>query len=63
MLRSSKKDERVLILCVLGGHQLEHLLKMKSCSVSISGTTEESALVKMHPELVSVTERSDAITA
>jgi len=49
-----------LMMCILGGHRLQRVLRLRSSSISVSETTEESELIKLHLKWSSIKERSYA---
>jgi hypothetical protein len=50
-------------MLVLAGHPLEHVLKLRSRSIRVSGITSESTFTKLRLKGASIKERNGARTA
>ena len=57
--KDSKASGQVLTMRALGGRRLQHVLKLRNVSISGYETTEESAVMKLHLQWVSLMEISD----
>jgi len=53
----SKMNGRMLVMSVLYGHRLHHMMRLRNRLISVTGTTEELTVIKLHVEWASVMKR------